>query len=92
MELGRIVTALPSKLIIMARVKVIASTVRYGSNGFKHAGDEYNLPDEVAKEKAAAGLVRIISLDNKSNPKKTKAKATPVVPEAKEPKEESKAE
>lgn len=44
----------------MAKVRVIASTVRYGSNGFKHAGDEYNLPDGEAKAKAALGLVVIV--------------------------------
>lgn len=46
----------------MAKVRVIASTVRYGSNGFKHAGDEYNLPDAEAKEKESKGLVEILSL------------------------------
>jgi len=44
----------------MAKVRVIASTVRYGSNGYKHAGDEYNLPDAEAKEKARLGLVVIV--------------------------------
>jgi hypothetical protein len=54
------IPATPAKLNIMAKVRVIASTVRYGSNGFKHAGDEYNLPDAEAKEKAANKLVVII--------------------------------
>lgn len=44
----------------MAKVRVIASTVRYGSNGFKHAGDEYNLPDSEAKEKESKGLIQIL--------------------------------
>lgn len=64
----------------MALVKVIASTVRYGSNGFKHAGDEYNLPEEKAKEMAKAGLVRVISLDSttKSQSKKRTKKPAKV--------------
>jgi len=48
----------------MAKVKVLISTMRYGSNGFKHKGDEFNLPDELAKEKAAQGFVKILSLDS----------------------------
>lgn len=44
----------------MAKVRVIASAMRYGSNGFKHAGDEFNLPDEEAKEKADQGFVKIL--------------------------------
>ena len=42
------------------RVKVLVSTVRYGTNGFKHKGDEYSLPEDQAKAKADLGLVKII--------------------------------
>lgn len=69
----------------MAKVEVIASTIRYGSNGFKHKGEVFNLPDEVAKEKAAAGLVKIIpspqqkgAETKKAQAKKTKVEESPV--------------
>lgn len=45
----------------MAKVRVIISTIRYGSNGYKHKGDEFNLPDALAKEKADKGLVEILT-------------------------------
>lgn len=45
----------------MTKVKVIVSTIRYGSNGFKHMGDVFNLPEATAKEKADKGLVKIIT-------------------------------
>lgn len=61
------------------RVRVIASTISYGSNGFKHAGDEFSLPDDQAKEKAAAGLVKIIP----SLPKRKKKVAPAAVKEEK---------
>ncbi|RAJ28873.1 hypothetical protein [Pedobacter cryoconitis] len=44
----------------MAKVRAIASTISYGSNGFKHLGDVFNLPDSQAKEKEALGLVQIL--------------------------------
>lgn len=35
-------------------------TIRYGSNGFKHKGDEFSLTDEEATEKSKKGLVKIL--------------------------------
>ena len=57
----------------MSKVRVIASVMRYGSNGFKHAGDEFNLPDEVAKDKEGKGFVKIIP-DVKEDKAKTNTK------------------
>lgn len=62
----------------MAKVRVIASTVRYGSNGFKHAGDEYNLPDSEAKEKESKGLVQILSAKEEKEIVTTKELKEPV--------------
>lgn len=62
---------------IMAKVRVIASTVRYGSNGFKHAGEYYNLPEAEAKEKADKGLVEIL-------PEKKAEKSETITKELKE--------
>lgn len=53
----------------MAKVKALC-TIRYGTNGFKHPGDVFNLPDDLAKEKEAKGLVSIIKEDK--TPYKTK--------------------
>ncbi|TDO21893.1 hypothetical protein [Pedobacter duraquae] len=44
----------------MPKVKVIISTIRYGSNGFKHFGDVFNLPTAKAKELADQGFVKIL--------------------------------
>lgn len=44
----------------MAKVRVIISTVRYGTNGYKHKGDEFNLPDVIAEEKVKKGLVEYV--------------------------------
>lgn len=43
------------------KVRVIASAIRYGSNGFKHKGDIFNLPDTEAKEKIARKLVEAVT-------------------------------
>ncbi|QIL41020.1 hypothetical protein G7074_18165 [Pedobacter sp. HDW13] len=53
----------------MAKVRVIASTIRYGSNGFKHKGDTFNLPDAEAKDKAAKKLVEIVEETKAVEPK-----------------------
>jgi hypothetical protein len=56
----------------MALVEAIISTVRYGTNGYKHMGDQYQLPDDIAKEKADLGLVKILSLDSDKKTKELK--------------------
>jgi hypothetical protein len=56
----------------MTKVRTIISTIRYGSNGFKHMGDVFNLPEAVAKEKAAKGLVEILTDDEANQDELTK--------------------
>lgn len=69
----RFLPPLQINLNIMAKVRVIASAMRYGTNGFKHAGDEFNLPDLEAKEREEKGFVKIIP-DNKVDLSKTATK------------------
>ena len=71
----------------MARVRVIISTIRYGSNGFKHFGEEFNLPAAKAKEQADQGLVEILNETEEETADTTPKPRTPRKPRVKELKE-----